>query len=116
MLLHERATSARQCYLPGSVLNMRYQKYENIIIYSFKLFFYFYSCPNPPSLTTFAPASRPIPPVPPLPNILDHDAQNPTVDRKERQPRRKEPGEKSALAEEFEPVGLLQPKTLIIVD
>ena len=48
----------------------------------------------------------------PLPYVLDHDAQYPTIDGEERQPRHEEAGEKRTFAEEFQLVGLLEPEPL----
>ena len=48
----------------------------------------------------------------PLPYVLNHDAQYPTIDGKERQPRHEEAREKRTLAQEFQFVGLLEPEPL----
>ena len=53
----------------------------------------------------------PLPTIPP-PDIPNHDAQDPTVDAEEGQPGDEEAGDKGALAEELETVGLVEPEGL----
>lgn len=50
----------------------------------------------------------------PISYVTNHNPQNPTIDRKERQPRHKETRHERALAEKLELVRLLEPETLTV--
>ncbi len=64
------------------------------------------------SCTSFS--HTPLSTIPP-PYIPNHDAQDPTVDAEEGQPGDEEAGDKGALAEELETVGLVEPEGLFVV-